>query len=84
MDAQKDAVKKFIVDTFLFGDDSNLKDDTPFMANGIIDSTGILELIHFLEQTYHIKIHDDELLPENLDSLKNISHFLKRKLQCAE
>ncbi len=77
-------IRQFITITFLFGDDSKLQNDTSLTANGIIDSTGILELISFLEQTYQIKIHDEELIPENLDTLNNISRFLERKLSCAE
>ncbi len=75
-----DKVKTFIVENFLFGDDSSLKNDTSFLQEHIIDSTGMLEVITFLEDAFSIKINDDELLPENLDSLNNIDAFLKRKL----
>ena len=54
--------------------------DASFMETGIIDSTGILELINFLEKTYELKIEDDEIVPENLDSLVNVSNFLQKKL----
>lgn len=84
MDQKIQTIRSFIVDTFLFGDDSVLKEETSFLQNGIIDSTGILELITFLEQQYSIKIQDDELIPQNLDSLKNIGQFLDRKLSCVE
>ena len=73
-------VRRFIVENFLFGEEDSLQQDTSFLENGIIDSTGILELVMFLEETYNIEVEDQELLPENLDSLKNISHFLQRKL----
>jgi len=72
-------VKQFIVENFLFGDNSDLQSHSSFLANGIIDSTGILELIAFLEATYRIKIEDAELVPENLDSLDNIIGFLKKR-----
>lgn len=75
-----DKVRAFIVDNFLFGDDSSLKDDSSFLQEHIVDSTGILEIINFLEEEFSIKINDDELLPENLDSLNNIDAFVKRKL----
>jgi len=75
-----ETVREFVVQNFLFGDGEVLKDDTSFLGNGIIDSTGILELVLFLEQTYNIKIEDDELIPENLDNLRNIARFLERKL----
>ncbi len=75
-----DTVRHFVVENFLFGDGESLKEDTSFLEKGIIDSTGILELVMFLEETYNIKIEDDELIPENLDNLTNIAQFLERKL----
>ena len=57
-----------------------LKEDTSFLEEGIIDSTGILELVMFLEETYRIEIEDEELVPENMDKLRNIARFLDRKL----
>lgn len=75
-----DDVQQFITDRFLFGDGSKLTKETPFLEGGIIDSTGILELVTFIEEKYKIKINDDELLPENLDSLKNVGSFLQKKI----
>ena len=75
-----DEIREFVVNNFLFGDGENLKDDTSFLDEGIIDSTGILELITFLEERYTITIGDDEVVPENLDSLQNVARFLKVKL----
>jgi len=74
-----DGIRNFIVERFLFGDDSQLHDDSSFLEQGIIDSTGVLEIVAHLEQEYGIKVEDDELLPENLDSLSNIRAFLERK-----
>lgn len=76
-------VRDFIINNFLFGDGSNLQDTTSFMQSGIIDSTGILELVNFLEEKHNIKIQDDELVPENLDSVLNVDRFLGKKLSCA-
>lgn len=73
-------VKEFIIETFLFGDDRNLQNDTSFLNNGIIDSTGMLELITFLEETFSISIMDDELIPKNLDSINNVNAFITKKL----
>lgn len=75
-----DTVRHFVVENFLFGDGELLKEDTSFLESGIIDSTGILELVFFLEETYDMKIEDDELIPENLDNLRKIVQFLGRKL----
>ena len=73
-------VKNYIVETFLFGDASPLENDTSLLSSGIVDSTGLIEIISFLEDTFNIKINDDELLPENLDSLNKIDAFLAEKL----
>lgn len=72
-------IRAFIVDNFLFGTAENLNDDTSFLEEGIIDSTGILELISFIEETFDIRVDDDELVPENLDSIDNVTMFLKKK-----
>lgn len=75
-----EGIRDFVVQNFMFGDGALLQDDTSFMGQGIIDSTGILELVLFLEETYNIKIEDDELVPENLDSIVSMSRFLEKKL----
>ncbi len=78
----RNEVREFFVENFLFGDETNMiADDVSFMESGTIDSTGILEIIEFLEEKYNIKIEDSELTPENLDSLNAIVGFVKRKLQ---
>lgn len=74
-------VRNFIVENFLFGDGGKLEEDTSFLDSGIIDSTGILELIGFLEENLGISVEDSELLPENFDSLNNISGYLSKKLE---
>ena len=76
-------IREFVVNNFLFGDGSRLQNDTSFLESGIIDSTGILEVITYLEETFGIKVNDDELLPENLDSVENIVDFLNRKKEIA-
>jgi len=66
MEQLKEPVRVFIVDNFLFGDGGGLKDESPLLGGGVIDSTGILELVSFLEKRFSIKIDDEEMLPENL------------------
>lgn len=73
-------IRAFISDTF-FVDDFAANDS--FLQTGIIDSTGMLELVAFLEQTFGIRIADDELVPENLDSLENVTRFVERKRAAA-
>ena len=76
-------IRQFIVENFLFGDGQVLKEDTSFMQEGIIDSTGILELVFFLEETFGISVEDDELVPENFDSLERIVKYLEAKTESA-
>lgn len=72
-------IRRFIVENFLFGNDNGLTDSTSFLEEGIIDSTGVLELVSFLEQTFDTKIEDHELVPENLDSIENVAKFISSK-----
>lgn len=72
-------IRSYIVSNFLFGDESSLKDDTSFMESGILDSTGVLELVTFLESTYGVKVQDQEMVPENLDSVNRAAAFVARK-----
>jgi len=72
-------IRSYIVTTFLFGDGSKLGDETSFLDNSILDSTGMLELISFVEQEFTISIEPSELVPDNLDSIKNITTFIGRK-----
>jgi len=73
-------VRDFVIENFLFGESGDFSEDTSFIDSGIIDSTGILELVAFLEETYNLNVEDDELLPENFNSLSEISRFLKSKI----
>ncbi|HVK75743.1 MAG TPA: acyl carrier protein [Kofleriaceae bacterium] len=73
-------VTKFIVDNFLFGNVAEAPAPrTSFMETGLIDSTGVLELVAFVEEKYGVKVGDDELVPENLDSVANLAAFVVRK-----
>ena len=75
-------IREFIISNFLYGQDSaGLADDQSFLESGIIDSTGVLELVGFLEQQFGITIGDRELLPENLDSVQNAAGLVARKLK---
>lgn len=79
MKSTKETIRTFVVDNFLFGDNESLTDDVSFLDEGIIDSTGVLELVTFLEETFSISVNDDELTPENLDSLNKITAFVDNK-----
>lgn len=75
-------LRQFVIDNFLFGQgNGNLRNDDSFLDKGIIDSTGVLELVVFLEERFHIKLEDRELIPDNLDSINNLVRFVETKLQ---
>ena len=74
-----ETVKEFIVDNFLFGDGAKLAVDTPLFEKGIIDSTGVLELVAFIEDNFKVTVTDEELVQENFSSLIAIEKFLQSK-----
>jgi acyl carrier protein len=70
----------FIVENFLFGNADQAPDpDDSFMDDGLVDSTGVLELVTYIEGRYEITVNDDDLTPENLDSVRSIARFVQRK-----
>lgn len=73
-------VREFIVANFLYGQERTLNDDDSFLGEGIVDSTGVLQLVAFLEETYGITVEDEDLTPENLDSISSVSAYLCRKM----
>ncbi len=76
-------VREFIRDNFYLSDTESLGDDTSLIAEGVVDSTGMLEVIGFLESEYAIAIKDDETTPENLETLGRIAAFVERKTRGA-
>ena len=77
----REELRRFIIDNFLFGvEDSQFSDDDSFLEKGLIDSTGVLELVAFIEEQYGIRFQDDEIIPENLDSINKLIQFLNKKL----
>jgi len=82
MDTISQELRTFIIDNFLFGDASgrfSFTDDDSFQQRGIVDSTGILELVFHLQERYGIDIDDEELVPDNLDSVTKVAQFVERK-----
>ena len=75
-------VRAYVVDHFLFGQGGDkLGSEDSFLEKGLIDSTGVLEVVMFLEERFGIKVQDEELVPENLDSVGRIARFVERKRQ---
>lgn len=76
----KKEIKEFVIENFLFGDGEMLKEETDFFKKGIIDSTGILELICFLEESFDITIEDDAITQKNFSSVNSINNYLTKKI----
>ena len=72
-------VRAFITSNFYVADPTALKNEASLLDQGIIDSTGVLEVIFFVEETFGITVEDNEMLPDNLDSIERIAAFVKRK-----
>jgi acyl carrier protein len=80
MTAIETDVRRYIVDRLLFGrTDTVVNGDTSFLESGLIDSTGVLELVAFIEEQFHIKVEDEDLIPANLDSINALVSFIERK-----
>jgi acyl carrier protein len=76
----KNTIRGFIKSNFLFGsEDAKISDDDSFFETGIIDSTGMLELVSFVENEFGIEVADMDLIPENLDSVNKLAGFIDRK-----
>jgi acyl carrier protein len=75
-------LRAYVIDRFLFGDTSaSLSNSESLLERGIVDSTGVLEMVMFLEEKYGIKVQDDELVPDNLESIDKAADFVQRKLK---
>ena len=79
MSALQQKLRAYIVENLLFGQDGNFEDTDSFMESGIIDSTGVLELISYLEEEYSIVVEEEEMVPDNLDSVARLAEFVSRK-----
>jgi len=74
-------VKEFIKENFLLDSDcKTLQDKDSLFEKGVIDSTGVLELVSFIEVTFGFRVEDEELIPDNLDSLNKLVTYIKSKL----
>lgn len=73
-------ISAFITDSLLLGRPVDVAGSASFLEAGIIDSTGVLELVQFLEETFGFAVRDEEMVPDNLDSLSKLESFVGRKL----
>ena len=72
-------IRQFIIQNFVFEDSGALAEDTSFLESGIMDSTGVLELVTFIEETFGIAVQDEDLVPENLDSIAHVTRYIEHK-----
>ena len=71
-------IQRFILENFLFSDDGDLvQDDVSFLEEGIVDSTGVLELVMFVEETFGFEVDDEDILPENFDSVRGLADYVQ-------
>jgi acyl carrier protein len=83
MEDLKREIRDFVLENYCFNRQGNLGNDDSFLESGIIDSTGILEVVSFVEAKYSIEVDSDELVPENLDSISRLTQFVFRKIKHA-
>ena len=73
-------IREFIFENYMIGEsEENLDNNDSFLEKGIIDSTGVLELIMFVEETYGMEVADDEVIPDNFDSVSKLCIYIGRK-----
>jgi len=78
--AVTDDIRQFVIENFLFGKGENLQNGESLLDRGVIDSTGVLELIQYIEDRYGIKVEDEEAIPQNLDGVNNVASYVCKKL----
>ncbi|MBI5445897.1 MAG: acyl carrier protein [Deltaproteobacteria bacterium] len=82
MDEVVRQIRTFILENFLFGaDEKSLDDEDSFLEKGIIDSTGILEVVGWIEEKFGFQVADEELVPENFDSVSRLAAFISANAQ---
>jgi len=79
-DDTRGVIKGYLQERFMIGKSfSSLKDTDPLLEKGILDSTGVLELVGFIEETFSFPVEDEELVPDNLGSVENLVRYVERK-----
>lgn len=79
-----DQVRRFIAETILFSDDGfSYSDDASFLDEGIIDSTGVVELVLFVEETYNFQVSDDDIVPDNFDTVNSLVRYIETNTNSA-
>ena len=76
-------IREFLVESYLLSEEDNVSDQDSFIEKGVLDSTGVLELVAFIEEAFSVSVDDTELTPENLDSINLVAGFVRRKMASA-
>jgi acyl carrier protein len=84
MSSLYDDIRNFVIQNFMFGQGAQLADEDSFLEAGLIDSTGVLELVGYLETQYGITVADEDLVPANLDSVDRVARFVEGKMRARE
>jgi acyl carrier protein len=78
----KEQIRQYLAENFLFSSNGfDLDDDASLLEEGIVDSTGVLELVLFVEETANVEVADDEIVPDNFDTVNNLAAYIERKRQ---
>jgi acyl carrier protein len=73
-------LRNFVIENFLYGDrNASLDNNDSFLEKGIVDSTGVLELVSYLEESFGVKVEDEEIIPDNFDSIATLTRYIERK-----
>ena len=76
----KEQIRQYIAQNFLFSDNGfELGDDVSFLDEGVVDSTGVLELVMFVEETFNVEVDDEDIVPDNFDSVHNLAVYIESK-----
>jgi acyl carrier protein len=78
-DSPRSTLRHYILESFLFEPDAQLDDGVSLLGEGILDSTGVLDVVAYVEETFNIEVEDEELVPENFDSIRSLCEYVRRK-----
>ncbi len=81
--SEETKIREFLSESYLISEDDQLQDADSFIEKGVLDSTGVLELVAFIEEAFAVSVEDAELVPENLDSINLVANFVRRKMASA-
>jgi len=82
MNSAADRIRGFILENFLFNDKGRtIGDDESFLESGIIDSTGVIEVVAWIEENYNFSVDDEDLVPEKFDSVSNLTKYIDGKVK---